>query len=63
MDARLLPMGRTAVLVEVEGTPHAVALRLAVGGRIASRHHPWARTTAVGVSPVWRATSSRSGPS
>lgn len=47
MDARLLPMGRTAVLVEVEGTPHAVALRLAVGGRVASRHHPWAAVTEV----------------
>ncbi|HET9631312.1 MAG TPA: carboxyltransferase domain-containing protein, partial [Terrabacter sp.] len=47
MDARLLPMGRTAVLVEVEGTPHAVALRLAVGGRMAARHHPWAAVTEV----------------
>lgn len=47
MDARLLPMGRTAVLVEVEDTPHAVALRLAVGGRVDSGHEPWTAVTEV----------------
>ncbi|MEW1952030.1 urea amidolyase family protein [Terrabacter sp. NPDC080008] len=47
MDARLLPMGRTAVLVEVVGTAHAVALRLAVGGRVTTGREPWTAVTEV----------------